>query len=140
MKIVSCIVIVFFSFVAALAQDKSTKIEAAKVAFVKEKIQLTENQEMLFWPIYNDYLDKKQEIRKQIKSLKTETGALSATDEQLKFDLQKLFDLRQQELMLEKEYFTNKFIKVISLRQVVELQKAEKQFTLMLIKKLEEAK
>lgn len=140
MKLFSSIVIVFFSFVAVKAQDKSTKIEAAKVAFVKEKIQLTENQEMLFWPIYNDYLDKKQEIRKQIKALKTETGALSATDEQLKLDLQKLFDLRQQELMLEKEYFTLKFIKVISLRQVVELQKAEKQFTLMLIKKLEDAK
>lgn len=140
MKIISSILIVFFSLLAAQAQDKSTKIEAAKVAFVKEKIQLTENQEMLFWPIYNDYLDKKQEIRKQIKSLKTETGALSATDEQLKLDLQKLFDLRQQELMLEKEYFTLKFIKVISLRQVIELQKAEKQFTLMLIKKLEDAK
>lgn len=140
MKSIIAFLIVFFLILDLKAQDKSTKIEAAKVAFVKDKIQLTESQEMLFWPIYNDYLDKKQDVRKLIKALKTETGALSATDEQLKVDLSRLFELRQQELALEKDYFTAKFLKVISLRQVVELQKAEKQFTLMLIKKLEEGK
>lgn len=140
MKIISSILILFFSILTLSAQDKGTKIEAAKIAFIKEKIQLTESQEMVFWAVYNGYLDKKQEIRKQIKLLKTESGTLSATDEQLKSDLAKLFELRQQELLLEKEYFILKFLKIISLRQVVELQKAEKQFTLMLIKKLEDGK
>lgn len=138
-KIIYVLIFIFLSIVAH-SQDKGNKIEAAKVAFIKDKIQLTEQQETVFWSLYNDFLDKKQEIKKQIKNLKTETGTLSASDDILKYDLQKLYEIRANELAFEKEFYTLKLPKIISIRQIIELQKAEKQFTLMLIKKLEEGK
>lgn len=140
MNIYSTFIIVFLSILTLQAQNKSTKIEAAKIAYIKEKIELSETQELSFWAIYNEYLDKKQAIRKQIKLLKTESGSISTKDEQLKIDLEKLFVLREQELLLEKDYYTIRLLNVISLRQIIELQKAEKQFTLLLIKKLEDIK
>ncbi|MDX2189049.1 MAG: hypothetical protein SFY32_04230 [Bacteroidota bacterium] len=133
------VIILIYNFSVSFAQSSKEKIEAARINFIKERIELTNNQEAIFWPLYNEYQDKRSDIKRQMKLLKTETGGLSATDEQLKADLERLFELRQLEQELEKDYY-RKFLKVISIRQLIELMKAEKQFTIMLVKKLEENK
>lgn len=133
------ILLISFLLFFANAYGQKEKIEAAKVAFITEKIELTPDQARQFWPIYNEFSDKKTEIRRQLKQLKTEGQGLSASDEQLKADLAKYFELRQREQELEKDYY-NRFGKVITIRQVVALINAERQFTLMLVKRLEEGK
>ena len=50
-----------------------------------------------------------------------------------------MFSLRQEELDLEKSY-SEKFMKVISARQLADFYKAEKEFTKMLLKKLKSRK
>ena len=44
--------------------DKREKIEAMKVSFLTQKIDLNSKEAQVFWPLYNDYSDKVQALRK----------------------------------------------------------------------------
>ncbi len=124
----------------AVGQDRAAKkeeIQQAKMAFIAEKITLLPEQEQKFWPVYNDYTDRKKAIRKAIRLLKMVEFANATTDEALKADIDKMFGLKQEELNLEKEYY-GKFLKILSARQTVELVKAERAFIKILYKKLED--
>jgi hypothetical protein len=113
--------------------EKREKIDSAKTAFITERLSLTPAQSEKFFPLYKEYNDKRKALRKERGALKSQSGNLSATDEQLKADMNKLLDLRQKEVNLDKEYF-DKFQKVISIRQVAELYHSESLFTRELIK------
>jgi hypothetical protein len=113
--------------------EKREKIDSAKTAFITERLSLTPAQSEKFFPLYKEYNDKRKALRKDRGALKSQSGNLSATDEQLKADMNTLLDLRQKEVDLDKEYF-GKFQKVISIRQVAELYHSESLFTRELIK------
>ncbi len=62
--------IVFIS-ISAMAQDgpfirkKKEQVKAMKVAFITNELELTPDEAAKFWPLFNAYEDKQQEIRKQ---------------------------------------------------------------------------
>ena len=130
----ACLFIAF----QGLAQDRhgkrSEKIDAAKTAFLTDKMQLTTDQAQKFWPLYNEYEEKKQEIRKKSRFFKDQ-NLEAMSDQQLKEAINTMHDFRQKELNLEKEY-TDRFQKVISIRQLATMYKAEKEFTKVLLQKL----
>lgn len=128
------------SSLETLAQDgkaQHEKIEQAKYNYIGQRLELTPEQEQKFWPVYNDYSDKKKGIKKAIRKLKSQEFANAATDEELKSDIEKLFELKQQDLNLEKAYY-EKFLKIISPRQTIALVKAEREFIKILYKKLDD--
>lgn len=114
---------------------KMKRIEQMRNKFIKERLNLTPEQEGAFWPIYNKYDAKKREIKQQKRKLRRRRTLLTATDAQLVEKLRKLMNLKQVEVDLEKEYL-DKFLKVINARQVTELYRAEEQFIRRLIKQL----
>lgn len=115
-------------------KERHEKIDAAKTAFLTDKMNLTTEQSQKFWPIYNEYDAKRQQIRKKSKVLKDQ-NLDNLTDAQLRDALSNMLEGRQQELNLEKEY-VEKFQKVISVRQVATMYKAEKEFMKVLLNKL----
>ncbi|WP_375434006.1 hypothetical protein [uncultured Hymenobacter sp.] len=108
-------------------QGRMSQLENAKIAYITEKVSLTQDQAQRFWPVYNEYSAKRRELYHNMRKLRTDDqNALS--DAQIKDNLAKVFALRQQEVDLEKNYF-NKFQKMLSIRQVGTLFQAERQFT-----------
>lgn len=117
---------------------RGEKIDAARTAFLTDKMQLTTEQAQKFWPVYNEYDAKRSELRKKsrpFKGQKLET----LTDAQLKEQMNTMFDTRQKELNLDKEY-ADKFQKVISVRQLAALYKGEREFMKVLLQKLQDPK
>ena len=114
------------------------KIDAARTAFMTDKINLSTEQSQKFWPLYNEYDAKRQQLRKKSRTLK-EKNLEAMSDAELKEGINNMMEGRQQELNLEKEYL-EKFQRVISLRQVATMYKAEKEFMKVLIKKLNDDK
>jgi len=138
-KIIIYIILSFFSALVFAQQPGSKdKIEAAKIGFISEKLNLNPKQAQLFWPVYGEYAGKRKEIRKAIKQLKLE-GDESQTDAEALEDLRKIILYKQKELDLEKEYL-DKFLKILSANQVALLYKAEKEFSQMLLDKLKNNK
>ncbi|MCC3159850.1 hypothetical protein LJ737_21590 [Hymenobacter sp. 15J16-1T3B] len=112
------------------------RLENARIAYITDKIALTPEQAQRFWPLFNEFTEKRRELRKQTKlGLRGQDfGAMS--DKDIRAALDDQFKLRQNEINLEKEY-VDKFAKVITLRQVAQLMQAERDFTKELIQRLD---
>ncbi len=111
------------------------KFKSLRIALITEQINLTSEQAEKFWPVFNEFSKEKREIQKQLRELgrKTET----ANDDEIKTGIDKMFELRQKELDLDKSYHA-KFLKVINHRQVAALYKSEMMFRKKLLEKLGE--
>lgn len=116
-------------------EDRMEKTEAARVAYITTRLNLNSQQAQQFWPLFNEMEAAKKKIRKLIRQLVIENKTPESSDEQVKEDLKKFFSLRQEQLDVEKSY-SEKFMKVLSPKQVVDLFRSEKEFTKMLIKRI----
>lgn len=112
------------------------KVEAARIGMITNRLNLTTSQATAFWPIYNEYDDRKTEIRNGLKTHLSESRSLASTDEKILTELKEMMNLRQKEVDLERESMT-KFLKVLNPRQVTELYRTEQMFKQMLLRKLE---
>jgi hypothetical protein len=138
MKKSALLFLAFMITVSAFAQnvrDKAEdKIKIQRIAFMTQRLSLTETEAQQFWPIYNDYTQKLQQIRKQPKSEKP-------VDELENADVEKIivgqFDRQTRELDLKKEYF-QKLKTVISVKKIAKLYRAEKDFREELVRQLQE--
>ena len=111
------------------------RIEEMRNKFIKNRLNLTPDQEKSFWPVYYKYDARKREIRQQTRKMRRRRNLLTASDEQLIQKLRNQMKLKQQEVDLEKEYL-DKFLKVINPRQVTELYRAEEEFIRRLIRQI----
>ena len=46
-------------------EDKKDQIKSLKIAFITTELDLTSDEAVKFWPVFNAFEDKQQEIRKQ---------------------------------------------------------------------------
>ena len=116
-------------------QDRRENVEAAKVAFLTDKMGLTSEQSQKFWPLYNEYETKRRELVRTYRSgYREDVDQLS--DQEAKARLDSMFNTREKELELEKEYVA-RYQRVISSNQIIKLYRSEREFTKLLLKKLE---
>jgi hypothetical protein len=138
MKKLALLFIAFILSNAIYAQNMRDKMEdkikIQRIAFITQRLSLTETEAQQFWPIFNEYTEKLQQIRKQAKPEK-------AFDELADADVEKMiatqFDREARELDLKKEYF-QKLKKAISVRQIAKLYRADKDFRNELVKQLKD--
>lgn len=135
--------IIFFSLLAGVtyAQDEDIpqsqdtkvrdKIEAARVAYITEQLQLTPAEAEKFWPIYREFAQRRREIRQQLKEAKTPDP--NKTDQEAVDDQ---FRVKQQELDLEKDY-SGRLLKVISAQKLRTLPQAERRFRQLILDQIQ---
>ncbi|MDQ6479611.1 hypothetical protein [Dyadobacter sp. LHD-138] len=119
--------------------EEMQRIQDAKIAIITNRLNLTPEQATGFWPVYNEYSQKRREIHRAQRKIINDKKAEGKTDEQVLNNLKEVQELKQKELDLEKEYQT-RFLKVVSASQVIELYKAERTFNDMLIQRLKQRK
>ncbi|WP_254561947.1 hypothetical protein [Dyadobacter diqingensis] len=119
--------------------EEMQRIQDAKIAIITNRLNLTPEQSTGFWPVYNEYSQKRREIHRAQRKIINDKKAEGKTDDQVLNNLKEVQELKQKELDLEKEYQT-RFLKVISASQVIELYKAERTFNDMLIQRLKQRK
>lgn len=123
----------------AKGQERKENIESMKIAFITQKLDLTPAEAQQFWPVYNQYSDKTQELRKKRKQDHRETkqdfDLLS--DKEVEQAVDNEIISRQRELDLQKEYHV-KFKTVLPIKKVAKLYAAEDQFKIVLLDKLKD--
>lgn len=118
------------------AERRSERVQALRIAIFTEVLQLTPEEAQGFWPIYNEYLDKREALVQQYRPAKQLDAMSDAeVEEQIKLH----FEQQQRELDLEKEVF-QKLRKVLPLRKIAKIPQAEREFRESLLKKLQEAR
>lgn len=115
------------------------RVQALKVAFITKALNLTPEEAEKFWPIYNEYSDKRDVVRKQLqenrKKVKEQSETL--TPEELIKLADEEMTLRQQDLDLQKEMH-EKLKKVLPAKKLALLYVAEEDFKKELLKMLTE--
>ena len=127
-----------FTGTSAFAQENRPsreRVEAAKVAFLTDKMGLTAEQAQKFWPLYNEYEAKRRELLKAYRS-GYRRNVDELTEQEAKARIEGMFVTREKELALEKEY-AEKYVRVISNIQLVKLYRSERDFTKLLLKRLD---
>lgn len=119
--------------------SKKEALEAMKVAFITQKLNLTPEEAQVFWPIYNQYETELDALRKKRKDEK-----MSAMDDVSKIsdkEIEKLVDgeiiFRQQELDIIKKYHAQ-FKKILPVKKVALLYKAQEDYKKELLKQIQE--
>lgn len=113
------------------------KVKAIHIAVITNKLGLTPEQAEKFWPIYNEFNEKRKQMRKDFKAEQARMGKTQLTEEQKQKLVELGFQLKQQEVELEKNY-SGRLLKVISTDQVLKLPAAERDFQRMLIQQLQQ--
>lgn len=72
--------------------EKGDKIEAMRVAFITQQLNLTPEEAQKFWPVYNQYHEDIKTLR---RNFKTAEGQELSADQQLDFEQKKL-DLKKR--------------------------------------------
>lgn len=113
------------------------KIHSAKIGMITERLNLTPEQAPQFWAVYNEYENKKIELKKNVRRTMEDAISLAATDDKIISAQKQVLTLRRKELDLEEEYM-NKILRTITPRQFSELKRTEANFNKMLLEKLNE--
>ena len=119
---------------------KADRIEALKVGFITEKINLSSAEAKNFWPIYNEFEEQMKKLRsKEKENVRLLKAKSSITDIDADKFLNEQLNLRQQQLDLNKKYVAE-FKKVLSAKKVARLFMLEQEFKQQLLNRLKERK
>ena len=136
-KYIYVIVLSLFGLVVYGQQEtKRDKIEALRISYITSKVSLTPQEAQLFWPLYNEYHDKADNLKKSfrqqfIKKVDFNTISDKEAEEYLTAEI----ILKQKEYELSKEYF-EKFKKVLPIKKLALIRRAEEAFKKELIKNI----
>jgi hypothetical protein len=100
------------------------RIEAQRIAFITQRVNLSPEEAQSFWPIYNEY----REQEKALRADKQSPGDIMDMDEaEASLYINQVLLREQQELNLKKDY-TEKLRTVISAKKIIRFYAAERMF------------
>lgn len=111
------------------------KIEAARIALITERLELTPEQAEKFWPVYREYGLKQKEIRNEFDLKRRNFDPNKASEEENKKMLEMATQVKERQLKLDREY-SERMLKVVNTRQLNNLRRAENDFKEMLLKRI----
>lgn len=122
--------------VTAQPGTKRDKIEALRITFINSKVSLTSQESQLFWPLYKEYNEKWDQLKKTFRQQFVRNVDFSAmTDKDAEAYLTAEVNLKQKEYELSKEYF-EKYKKVVPVKKLAMIRRAEEDFRKELIKNI----
>ncbi|PWH83178.1 sensor of ECF-type sigma factor [Algibacter marinivivus] len=116
--------------ITAQHNNKRERIKALKVSFITEKLDLSEKEAQLFWPVYNNYEARNSEIRfKEVRAIRKEIrdNIETMSDEDAKALIKKLNDAetRMHKLRIS---FSEKLMGIIPAKKIIQLKIVEDDF------------
>jgi hypothetical protein len=116
------------------------RIKAQRVAFISDRLALTSDEAQKFWPVYNQFTADFEEVKKAQNEQRKNTNDKLAVlgDKEIEKALEDELSSQQKLIELQRKYQIE-LKKVISVRKVAMLYKAERDFKLKLLKRMSES-
>lgn len=115
------------------AQNNKDRVEALRVAYIAKRLELSATESEKFWPMYNEFNDKLEALRKNARQnimKRPENPGDAEAEEAYKADLQ----FKQAEADLYKQY-SEKIKAAIGVKKTARLRMAEYEFKKMMLDK-----
>ncbi len=138
----TCWVLITVSAVSAQTAnaDAEKALKAEKVAFITSKLELTPKEAKKFWPVYDAYWDKKNEVLRERRALTGELTKIieqSTDDKTLLAYADRYVENRQRETELLVE-LNEELKEILPPRKILLLYKANHEFKNYLLQKVQE--
>jgi len=153
MKHYKLLIVSFFLIsIATFAQDgplrerfkeKKEQIKALKVAFITTELNLTSDEAAKFWPLFNAFEDKQQEIRRQkLKAYldRTDDDTIDKLSEKEATTLLSQMENTEDELYQLKKKFVANLKGILPATKILKLKKAEEEFSKKLLQQYRDKK
>lgn len=124
-------------------KEKKEQIKALKIAHITTELNLTSDEAAKFWPLYNAFDEKQQEIRKQkIKSFmdKSKEDAIDKLTEKEATTILNQIESNDEELHQLKKKFVASLKGVLPAVKILKLKKAEEDFSKKLLQQYRDKK
>jgi Spy/CpxP family protein refolding chaperone len=114
-------------------------LEAIRVGYITKKLNLTPEEAKQFWPVYDAYRGEMKEVRDDQRDnvQNARENFDTMTDQEVETAVNKMLDNRRKELDITLRYH-EQFKKVLNIRKIAKLYKAEHEFTQLLLERLQE--
>jgi thiamine kinase-like enzyme len=119
--------------------DLANKIQTQRIAFFTDRMGITSNEAQKFWPIYNEYYEKKVKLMAEKNRLTKfyKENSATMTENDVDVTINKYVQNTKAETALFEEY-TKKFRQVLPANKVMKLYIAEVEFKSLLLKQIKE--
>ncbi len=127
MKKILTIIFVLGFYLLSFSQNNRDKIKTLKIAFITERLNLTEKEAQAFWPVYNNFEEEFMKLRHQSYEKRKNIDFQNITDKEAETLLNEIHVIEKKKYML-KENFMNDLLKVIPPKKIILLNKVEDDF------------
>jgi len=137
------ILIAAFFFICSVSsgQDEPNieRMESMRIAFFTEKLALTKTEAEKFWPVFNDYTNRKEKINADRRNLfrYIQRNGDYLSDKEVSESLEKYINLDKEDKELS-EVFNQKFLEILPARKVLKIYLADHQFKVFILNRIRE--
>lgn len=128
---------IFTLSMLAFAQnpERAERIKALKVAFITEKLSLTEAEAQQFWPIYNKYEEATYKLRKDNRAERADYDFKSLTEADANKLLNSMMETEREKFDMRKQLVSD-LKNVMPAQKILKLQWTEDQFNRKLLEEM----
>lgn len=108
------------------------RINAAKVAFFTQQLDLTVDEAQKFWPVYNEYNKEVDAARDELRKANMTMNNPEKKSDELRAALKSYSDSQKKEAQLTEQYI-NKLLKILPVEKVAKVFTAEEMFRMQLL-------
>ena len=114
-------------------EKREDKVEAFKIAFFTEKLQLTPEESKVFWPIFNQFENERDNLKDKFDLDGQKLELMS--DKDVEAAIMQHMDMEEQLVKLRRDY-TRRFMEVLPVRKVAMLQRIDNDFKRALLEEI----
>lgn len=118
-------------------KEKKEQIKALKIAYITDELQLTSDEALRFWPLFNAFESKQRELRKEKVSSfldRLEGGQIEKLSEKEATNLLNQMESNEEELFQVRKKFMANLKGILSPMKIIKLKRAEEGFNRKLLK------
>jgi Spy/CpxP family protein refolding chaperone len=133
MKKIIILSLILLCSIVTQAQERDEhreKIKALKTAHLTEGLNLTTKEAQQFWPVYNDFQNKRRELYRKERADVENLECMTESDANSK--LNEYVELEKEDFLLKKQYFKD-LSKIFSAKKILHLKQLEEEFNRKLI-------
>jgi hypothetical protein len=109
-------------------QQRFRELESQRIAFITKEVSLTPAEAQLFWPVYNEYNEKRAGMMQKHRQERNATENLDGKSDSEILKIAEMDIAHMEEMTALRRQFHDKFLEVLPPIKVVKLYEAERNF------------
>jgi Skp family chaperone for outer membrane proteins len=118
-------------------KEKKEQIKALKIAYITDELQLTSDEAVKFWPLFNSFESKQKELRQEKLSSyldRLDGGQMEKLSDKEATNLLNQMESNEEELFQVRKKFIANLKGILPPMKIIKLKRAEEGFNRKLLK------